>query len=392
MQVQQHAELLFTGYEGGMAYFLHKNYAEQFYRTAYEVSKGSGVGFNLAKLDTRRIDALVKRPWAQDGKDFSDRIWSNKEKPVNSLHTELTQCINRSESPAKAIDRLAKKMEISKAQAGNLIMTESAAIASAAQKECFKELDLEKFEFDATLDGKTCYICQGMDGQPFPMSQFEVGVTAPPIQPRCRCCVLSGFDDWEEFDINSERTARDPEAGKTVYVDGNLKYDEWKERFVDGEEKGYEFTLSYDMKSAVVRYVSPDANVLNDRLRRDEELTELEKRWIMDLDKALEYIPKYEGNLNRAVDISDPELLQEFLTGFTEGQEWSAGQYLSTTKGDPYNPDAKVQIYIQNSKGGHDLGQYNSAEKEVLYERNIKFKVVKKMQHEGKWWIMLTEV
>lgn len=392
LQIRQHAELLFTEYEGGMTDFLQKDYAEQFYRTAYEVSKGTGVGFNLAKPDTRRIDALVKRPWAQDGKVFSDRIWSNKEKLVSSLHTELTQCIIRGESPSGAIDRLAKKMGVSKAQAGNLIMTESAAIASAAQEQCFKDLGLEKFEFDATLDGKTCGICQGMDGQLFQMSQFEIGVTAPPIHPRCRCCVLPGFDDWEEFDINPERTARDPETGKTVYVDGNLKYDEWKERFIDGEEKGYEFTLSYDMESAVVRYVSPDANVLNDKLRRGEELTEPEKQWIMDLDEALEYIPKYEGNLNRAVDISDPELLQEFLDGFTEGQEWSAGQYLSTTKGDTYNPDAKVQIYIQNSKSGHDLGQYNSAEKEVLYERNTKFKVVKKMQHEGKWWIMLTEV
>lgn len=233
LQVQQHAELLFTEYEGGMADFLHKNYAEQFYRTAYEVSQGSGVGFNLTKLDTRRIDALVKRPWAQDGKVFSDRIWDNKDKLVNNLHTELTQCIIRGESPAKAIDRLAKKMEVSKAQAGNLIMTESAAIASAAQKECFKELDLEKFEFDATLDGKTCDICQRMDGQFFTMEQFEVGVTAPPIHPRCRCCVLPGFDDWEELSIDTKRAARDPETGKTVYVDGNLKYEDWKEQNLD---------------------------------------------------------------------------------------------------------------------------------------------------------------
>lgn len=392
LQIQQHAELLFTEYEGGMTDFLQKDYAEQFYQTAYEISKGSGVGFNLAKLDTRRIDALVKRPWAQDGKAFSDRIWSNKEKLVNNLHTELTQCIIRGESPAKAIEQLAKKMEVSKAQAGNLIMTESAAIASAAQKECFKELGMEKFEFDATLDGKTCEICQGMDRQLFPMSQFEVGVTAPPIHPRCRCCVLPGFDDWDEFDINLERAARDPETGKTVYIDGNLKYEDWKKRFVDGDEKGNTFTLSYDMKSAVVRYVSPDANVLNDKLRRGEELTESEKQWIMNLDEALEYVPRYEGNLNRSVDISDSELLHKFLDEFAEGKEWSSGQYISTTKGEMYNPDASVQIFIQDSSRGHDLGQYNAAEQEVLYERGARFKVLNKMQIDGKWYILLEEV
>lgn len=255
LQIRQHAELLFTQFEGGMTDFLQKDYAEQFYRTAYEVSKGAGIGFNLSRIDSRRIDALIRRPWAQDGKAFSDRIWSNKDKLVNNLHTELTQCIIRGESPAKAIDRLAKKMEVSKAQAGNLIMTESAAIASAAQEECFRELDLEKFEFDATLDGKTCDVCAGMDGQLFLMSQYEVGVTAPPIHPRCRCCVLPGFDDWEELGIDAKRAARDPETGDTVYVDGNLKYEDWKKQNINrtpggkaAERNTYE-AVSFDPKN-----------------------------------------------------------------------------------------------------------------------------------------------
>lgn len=394
LQVRQHAELLFKEFEGGMGDFLHAGCEEQFYRTAWEVAKGTGIGFNLARLDTRRIDALIRRPWAQDGKVFSDRIWSNKEKLVNALHTELAQCIIRGDAPMKAIARLAKKMGTGKVQAGTLIMTEAAAIASASQKECFRELGVEKYEFDATLDGDTCDVCAGMDGQIFPMSQYEIGVTAPPVHPRCRCCTLPGFDDWEEYDINVERAARDPESGKTVYVDGNLNYGEWKKRFAEGGEKGYEFTLTYAMKAAVIRYVSPESNVLNDKLRHGDgfELTDSEKQWIIDLDEALDVIPRYEGDLNRAVNISDPELLQEFLDDFVEGKEWSSGQYISTAKGDQYNPDANVQIYIQGAKQGHDLGHYNDAEQEVLYDRNAKFIVVKKMQHLDKWWILLEEV
>lgn len=228
LQAQQHAELLSAEFEGGMTDFLHKSYAEQFYRTAFEVSKGVGTGFNLARLDDRRIDMLLKHPWAQDGKNFSDRIWSNKEKLVTNLHTELAQCIIRGESPRSAIARLAKKMDVSKAQAGNVIMTESAAISSAAQQECYKELGVEQYQFDATLDGITCEVCQGMDQKVFKMSEYEVGVTANPIHPRCRCCTTPYFDDWEEFDVNVERAARAPESGKTVYVDGNLDYEGWK--------------------------------------------------------------------------------------------------------------------------------------------------------------------
>lgn len=237
LQIQQHAEVLSVQFEKGMGEYLREEYAGQFYRTAFEVSKGTGVGFNLARLDERRIAMLIKKPWAQDGRIFSDRIWSNKEKLITNLHTELTQCIVRGEPSRIAAERLAKKMNVSKAQAGTLIMTEAAAIASASQRECFKELGMEQYEFDATLDGSTCETCQGMDTKVFPMAQFEVGVTAPPVHPRCRCCVLPHFDDWEEFGISVERAARNPGTDETVYVDGKLSYPEWKEKFIDGVQK-----------------------------------------------------------------------------------------------------------------------------------------------------------
>ena len=392
LQIQQHAERLFSEFEGGLTDYLHRNYAEQFYRTAYEISKGTGVGFNLSRLDEKRIDQLMKRPWAQDGKAFSDRLWSNKEKLVNTLHTELAQCLIRGEPAKVAADRLAQKMGVSQKQAANLVMTESAALSSAAQKECFRELGVERYQFDATLDGRTCEFCQDMDQKVFRMAEFEIGVTAPPVHPRCRCCVVPFFDDWDDFGASVERSARDRDTGKTVWVDGSLDYGEWKKRFWEWDEKGYEFTLTSAMKAAVIKYVSPDSNVLNDKLRRDAELTETEKQWIMNLDEALDYIPEYEGNLNRSVDISDPELLQEFLDEFTLEKVWSSPQYLSMTKGEIYNPDASVQIYIQNSRRGHDMGRYNAAEKEVLYGRKCEFKVINKMYQNGKWWILLEEV
>lgn len=235
MQAQQYAELLSTEFEGGMADFLHQSFSEQYYRTAWEMANGTGVGSNLARIDTRKIDALIKKPWAQDGKNFSDRLWTNKEKLVNNLHRELSQCIIRGEAPQKAIGRLAREMNVSRNQAGNLIMTESAAISSAAQKECFSELDVERYQFDATLDGKACDICGGMDQLDFKMSEYEVGVTAPPIHPRCRCCTVPFFDDWEEFGIRDERAARDSETGKTVYVDGRLNYEDWKRQAFGGK-------------------------------------------------------------------------------------------------------------------------------------------------------------
>lgn len=229
VQMQQHAELLSTEFDGGMTDYLHKAYGEQYYRTAFEMAKGTGVGANIAQLDNRKMDTIIKKPWAQDGENFSSRIWTNKDKLVRNLHTELTQNIIRGSSPQKAIDSLSKTMEVSRSQAGRLIMTESAAISSAAQKDCLKELGVEKYEILATLDSHTSDICRGMDGEVFDMKDYKVGVTAPPFHPNCRSTTVPYFDD--EFTAGDERAARD-EDGKTYYVPAEMKYEEWEKQFI----------------------------------------------------------------------------------------------------------------------------------------------------------------
>lgn len=232
LQAQQHAELLSVEFEGGMTDFLHKSYADGYYHMAYEISKGTGVGANIARLDGRRIDTVIKKPWARDGANFSDRIWTNKEKLVNNLHTELTQSIIRGDPPQKAIEGLAKTMNVSKAQAGRLIMTESAALSSAASQDIYKELGVEQYEILATLDSLTSEICRNLDGKVFDMKDYAVGDTAPPFHPHCRTATVPFFDD--EFSAVEKRAARDEETGDTVYVDGQMNYREWENEHVKG--------------------------------------------------------------------------------------------------------------------------------------------------------------
>lgn len=233
LQTQQHAELLSAEFEDGITDFLHKSYGNQYYHAAFEIAKGTGAGANLAKLNTKTVDTIVKKPWAQDGKNFSDRIWTNKEKLVNSLHTGLTQSIIRGTEPKQAIKNLADTMAVGKAQAGRLVMTESAAIASAAQKDCLNDLGVEKYQILATLDDRTSQICQDLDGEVFDMKDYEVGVTAPPFHPNCRTTTVPYFND--EFTGGEKRAARDGDTGDTYYVPADMRYGDWKKQYVDVE-------------------------------------------------------------------------------------------------------------------------------------------------------------
>ena len=235
IQMQQQVEVLFGGQLDSIDSAMRDIYLDGYYRTAYEVHKGVGFGWDFGTLDQRRIDKIINKPWAQDGRNFSDRVWSNKQKLVGELNTTLTQNIVLGQDPQKAIDAMSKRLNVSKNTAGRLVMTEQAAFCSAAQHDCFKDLDVEEYEIVATLDSHTSEICQEMDGKHFKMSEWETGITAPPFHVWCRSTTVPYFED--DFGEPGERAARGAD-GKTYMVPANTTYKEWSKAFVDGDKSG----------------------------------------------------------------------------------------------------------------------------------------------------------
>lgn len=235
IQTQQSLEVMFSKQLGTVTGAMGDVFESGYYHTAYELQKGFNIGWDVAGLDQSQIEKVLSKPWAVDGKNFSERIWTNKEKLISELHGELTQNIMLGADPQKAIDSLAKKMKTSRYNAGRLIMTEEAYFSSAAQKDCFEELGVEQFEIVATLDSHTSDICRSLDGKHFPMKDYQPGVTAPPFHVFCRSTTVPYFD--EDFGDIGERAARDEETGKTYYIPDDMNYQDWKETFVDGGDK-----------------------------------------------------------------------------------------------------------------------------------------------------------
>jgi SPP1 gp7 family putative phage head morphogenesis protein len=146
---------------------------------------------------------------------------------------QLTRACILGKAPDNAINAIARKFKTAKSQAGRLVMTEQAYFHSLSQKEAFDDLDVEEFEIVATLDSHTSTVCQDMDGQHFPMKEYEPGMTAPPFHPWCRSVTVPYFED----NFTGERAARDAETGKTYYVPDNMDYKEWYKKFVKGGSK-----------------------------------------------------------------------------------------------------------------------------------------------------------
>lgn len=136
-----------------------------------------------------------------------------------------------------------------------------------------------------------------------------------------------------------------------------------------------EIKLTNEEQYALNKYMGFESYTYNEKLRNDIPLEENEIKILNDLDIALDKMPKYNGTVTRSVCINSDDI-NYFLKNYKVGNIVKHKAYTSTTKGEIYNPDARVQMMIK-SKNGRDISKYNKEEQEILFKRNSKFNVIK---------------
>ena len=233
LEARQQIEQLFAGGQESMYDMLSGVYKDSFYHSCFEIQKGTGVGFDVSRLDDKQVRTLLQKPWSVDGTNFSQKLWGNKKKLINTLDQELSRMILTGEAPDKAIRNIRHTMGTSLSSAKRLVLTEQAYFTSVAQKDAYAELDVEEYEFVGTLDGQTCSDCGKLDGQHFPMKDMMPGVNAAPMHPYCRCTTAPYFND--EF-TDGKRIAQN-EDGEYYEVPEKMRFEEWKKSFVKRTDK-----------------------------------------------------------------------------------------------------------------------------------------------------------
>lgn len=233
LEVRHQIEMAMANGQQDMFDVLGDVYKDSFYRSAFELQKGVGIGFDVAKLDDTTVSRVLSKPWAADGTNFSEKLWTNKKKLINTLDTELSRMVLLGDTPDRAVKTIKEAMNSSLFQAKRLVFTEQAYFATEAQKKAFNSLDVERFEVVSSADRKVCPVCAAKDKQNFPMIEFHIGITAPPFHPLCRCVTAPFFDD--EF-TSQTRIVKD-DAGEKYEIPATMNYGEWKKAFVDGGSK-----------------------------------------------------------------------------------------------------------------------------------------------------------
>ncbi|KNY24993.1 minor capsid protein [Pseudobacteroides cellulosolvens] len=227
IEIEHQIEILTSNNNIETGNLLNNIYSDGYYRSIWTVQTGLSIGLNFDKLNTDAIEKVVKTKWL--GENYSDRIYKDKEKLIRTLETELTQSFIRGDSGQNTAKRLSKRLDISYNNAIRLVRTESNHISNESFGDgLIASGVVSQYEYVATLDNLTSEICQGLDGLVFKLSDRQVGVNYPPVHPNCRSTVIPYFKD----EIAPERIARNKE-GKTYYVEGDMTYEKWKEKYVD---------------------------------------------------------------------------------------------------------------------------------------------------------------
>lgn len=141
-------------------------------------------GFFDVELD---VDDVLSKTWGADSATWLDRLEDDVELWKSYISVDLKRSFVQREHIDKVIQRLDKRFDSIERIIQKLAYTESTAVGSLARREIFKELGVTKYRYYARDDERRCETCGSMHGLTFPITAYEVGVTASPMHPWCRC-------------------------------------------------------------------------------------------------------------------------------------------------------------------------------------------------------------
>lgn len=129
------------------------------------------------------IDAkqVVHQNWCLDGKEFSDRIWSNKTKLLQQLNKAIGDFVIQGKSPWYISEKLREKMQTNEYCAYRIVRTETAHLQIKGKTDRYQELG---FTHGKYLGTNCCSECKSKTGKIYTLKELESLI---PVHPHCTC-------------------------------------------------------------------------------------------------------------------------------------------------------------------------------------------------------------
>lgn len=325
---------------------------------------------------------------------LSKRLYDNVDVLKDEVISEVSRGISNGYSWQQVARNLTAYSGISLHRAKTIAQTEGHRVQQQSQMKTLEKAkdvgaDVVK-QWDSTLDSRTREDHQKLDGQireldePFEVNgrkaMYPGGFRIASEDINCRCCMLQRA----KWAMDEEELEELKKRAEFFGIDKTDDFEEFKTKFFEN------IVTDADTK-AIYDYMGSKSYIINEKLRDGMELSDDDKNFIKELDTALDKMSVYKGNLQRSLYFKTQENVEEFLKSYSPDGIIKYREYLSTTKGESYNPDGQVQIFIQDALNGKDISVLNPKEQEVVYKRDSCFVVLDILNIDDVYYILLGE-
>ena len=153
---------------------------DKYYLNSFNLSLG--LDFNLKKIDSKTLNRIINK--TIKGKNYSDRIWSNKNNIAKILQKEIKDFIEGKTSVNNISTILKDIFNQSAYVTKRLINNETARVMEESNSKWMNDLGVEYVMYMGTLDNHTCDDCGEYDGQVYKRGEEPVKT---PVHVGCRC-------------------------------------------------------------------------------------------------------------------------------------------------------------------------------------------------------------
>ncbi len=164
-------------------------------------------------VTSRPMQGRVLKQWVGDLED-ADR---------KAIQSAVRIGMVEGESIPNIVTRVGDRTNLTQRQTFDIVQTAVNHVSNHARDAIAQENDdiVKALQWHATLDGRTCQICGGLDGKVLPLKSGR----RPPAHFKCRCTVTYVIKSWQELGL------KDPDPGVRSSMNGDepgdITYGEW---------------------------------------------------------------------------------------------------------------------------------------------------------------------
>jgi SPP1 gp7 family putative phage head morphogenesis protein len=164
-------------------------------------------------IDKSAVKQMINSIWVADGKTFSQRVWENTSRLLETLNEELISCVVAGKKTTQLKNALMERFGVSYRRADTLARTELCHIQTQAAQQRYKDYGIEEVEVLVDPDERTCELCNSRNNQLYDIKDV------PLDHPNGICTTIP------EITMSYEEIGKELKAW--VNGEANAKLDKW---------------------------------------------------------------------------------------------------------------------------------------------------------------------